>query len=130
MIPLSGRPELGAVLKKRVIVLQAVEHAEMDPSNPFECFVRALKADQKRVTELESGIVDVLQQLSTLELDRSHGVRDVVFTRGEVDHLLRTSYRLRELGAGVDTRDQPSDVAIEMVRCTDGSVVVFPAEAA
>lgn len=122
--------ELAIALKKRVIVLQAVEHAQMDPSNPFDCFVRALKADQKRVTELESGIADVLLRLSTLELDRSHGVRDVVFTRGEVDHLLRTSYRLRDLGAGVDTRDRPSDVAIEMVRSTDGSVVVFPAEAA
>lgn len=121
---------LAIALKKRVIVLQAVEHAQMDPTNPFESFVRALKADQQRVTELESGIATVLQRLSTIQLDRSHGVRDVVFTKGEVDKLLRTSYRLRELGAGAETGSRPSDVAIEIARSADGSVVVFPAIAA
>ncbi|WP_396908634.1 hypothetical protein [Mycolicibacterium sp.] len=119
--------ELAIALKKRVIVLQAVEHSQLDPSNPFEAFVGALKRDQQRVTELESGIAAVLQGLATLKLDRSHGVRDVVFSRGEVDQLLRTSYRLRELGAGVAAIDDKSDVAIEIVRDNDGSVVVLPA---
>lgn len=122
--------ELAINLKKRVIILQAVEHAQMDPSNPFESFVRALKADQKRVTDLESGIAALLQGLSMLQLDRSHGMRDVVFTASEVDTLLRTSYRLRELGEGVSADLRPSDVAIEIARSTDGSVVVFPAIAA
>jgi hypothetical protein len=121
---------LAIALKKRVIVLQAVEHAQMDPANPFESFVRALKADQQRVMELESGIAGVLLRLSTLQLDRSHGVRDVVFTKREVDKLLRTSYRLRELGVGVETGARPCNVAIEIARSADGSVVVFPALAA
>lgn len=43
---------LAIALKKRVIVLQAVEHAQMDLTNPFESFVRALKADQQRVTRV------------------------------------------------------------------------------
>jgi hypothetical protein len=102
----------------------------MDPTNPFESLVHALKADQQRVTELESGISTVLQRSSTLQLDRSHGVRDVIFTKGDVDKLLRTSYRLCELGVGIETGSRPSDVAIEIARNADGSVVVFPALAA
>ncbi|MFZ0831640.1 MAG: hypothetical protein WAM92_00880 [Mycobacterium sp.] len=121
---------LAIALKKRVIVLQAVEHAQMESSNPFENFVRALKADQKRVTDLESGIADVRRRLSTVQLDRSHGVRDVVFTRAEVDKLLQTSYRLRQLADGVDSGDRAADVAIEIAQSSDESVVVFPATAA
>jgi hypothetical protein len=119
--------ELAIALKKRVIVLQAVEQAQLNPANPFENFIGALKRDQKTVLELEAGIAGVLRQLSTLQLDRSHGVRDVVFSRGAVDDLLRAAYRLRELGNGLDAAERPADVAIEMVREDDGSVVVLPA---
>lgn len=117
---------LAIALKKRVNVLQAVEHAQMDSSNPFENFVRVLQSDQKRAIELESGITALLRKLSTLQLDRSHGVRDFVFSSGEVDELLRTSYKLRELGEGLDD-GAFGDVTIEMVREVDGSLVVFPA---
>lgn len=122
--------ELAIALKKRVIILQAVEHAQLDPSNPFEKFVGALRSDQKRVTELESGIAATLRQLSTIKLDRSRGLRDVVYTPAEVDTLLRASYQLRELGEGVSADNGPSDVAIEIARSADGSVLVFPAIAA
>lgn len=121
--------ELAIALKKRVLVLQAVEHAQMDTSNLFESFVQALKADQRRVDELEFGIAQVLSRLSALRLDRSHGVRDLMFSRGEVDTLLRTSHRLRELGQSVNVANPRSDVAIEMVRSVDGSLVVLPATA-
>lgn len=121
--------ELAIALKKRVLVLQAVEHAQMDESNPFESFVQTLKADQQRVTELESGIADVLQQLSSLRLTRARGVRDIMFTRNEVDALLNTSYRLRELAPAVGEGSRKSDVAIDIVRSMDGSVVVLPATA-
>jgi hypothetical protein len=121
--------ELAIALKKRVLVLQAVEHAQVDESNPFESFVQALRADQQRVLELESGIGDVLRRLSTLRLTRPRGVREIMFSRSEVDTLLSTSYRLRELASGVDDGARKSDVAIEIVRSADGSVVVLPATA-
>ncbi|WP_136246348.1 hypothetical protein [Mycobacterium intracellulare] len=121
--------ELAIALKKRVLVLQAVEHAQMDESNPFESFVQSLRADQHRVLELESGIADVLRRLSALKLTRPRGVREIMFTRSEVDTLLSTSYRLRELGNGLHEADQNSDVAIDIVRATDGSVMVLPATA-
>lgn len=119
--------ELAIALEKRVIVLQAVEHAQKDPSNPFERFVARLKADQERIIKLEFEIAAVRRALGMLQLDRSHGVRDAFFSAGAVDHLLRTSRRLRELGEGVDANRRQSDIAIEMARNADGSVVVFPA---
>lgn len=121
--------ELAIALKKRVLVLQAVEHAQIDESNPFERFVQALRADQQRVLELESAIGDVLRRLSTLKLIPSSGVLDIVFSRGEVDTLLGTSYRLRELASGVNGGGRNADTVIEIVRSADGSVVVLPATA-
>src|SRR4051812_28518409 len=43
-------------LKRRVIILQGVEAGQSEPDNPFENFVRSLKADQERVHELEARI--------------------------------------------------------------------------
>ncbi len=121
--------EMAVALKKRVIVLQAVEHGQKDPGNPFENFVRTLKDDQEQVIKLESEIAGLKRGLGRLRLDRSHGIRDGIgMTAGDVDHLLRTAYRLRdEFGEGTGPSVRQSDVAIEIARETDGSIVVFPA---
>lgn len=122
---------LAIALKRRVLVLQAVEHAQLEgASHPFKAFVRTLQDDERRVDELESGITSVLLRLSTLELKPSSGLRSLVWTQGDVDDLLRVAYRLRGLGDGVDHGARPSDVAIEIERSRDGSLVVFPAVAA
>jgi len=118
---------LAIALKRRVIILQAVEHAQMDSGNPFENFVRALKADQQRLDKLESEIASVLVRVSALELTRPHRLKDLVFTPGDVDRLLRASHRIHELGNGVEVNNRVSDVAIEIARSKDGSLVVFPA---
>ncbi|MFD8200463.1 hypothetical protein [Streptomyces sp. NPDC059701] len=120
---------LAVALKRRVIVLQAVEHAQTDSGNLFENFTRALKTDQQRLDTLESGIADVLQRLSVLELARPHSLRPV-FTTGEVDRLMRATNRIHRLGDGVVVDSRTTDVAIEMARDKEGSVVVFPALAA
>ena len=118
---------LAVALKRRVIVLQAVEHAQSDSGNLFENFVRALKADQQRLNKLESSIAVVLVRLSTLELARPRGLRSPVVTSGVVDRLLRTAYRIHALGDGVAVDSRATDVAIEIARNKDGSVVVLPA---
>jgi hypothetical protein len=118
---------LAIALKRRVIVLQAVEHAQLNPDNPFEKFTHTLKVDNQQIDELESRIRQVLRRLSCVELDRSHGLRDMIFTSGDVDKLLRASYRLRELDERVESTDRSSDVAIDIARNADDSVVVFPA---
>lgn len=128
-----GHLELAALavaLKRRVIVLQAVEHAQLNPGNPFQNFTRALRTDQQRLNKLESSIAGVLVRLSTLELARPRGLRSPVVTSGEVDRLLRTAYRIHALGDGVAVDSRATDVAIEIVRNRDGSVVVLPALAA
>ncbi|MGY5628399.1 hypothetical protein ACW7N6_05270 [Streptomyces sp. UC1A3] len=117
---------LAIALKRRVVVLQAVEHAQAAPGNLFENFTRALKRDQQRLDALESGLADVLVRLSTLELARPQGLRPV-FTHAEVDRLMRAAHRIRRLGDGVVVDSRPTDVAIEIARDEDGSVVVFPA---
>lgn len=121
---------LAVALKRRVIVLQAVEHAQIDPGNLFENFASALKADQQRLNKLESSIAVVLVRLSTLELARPRGLRSPVVTSGEVDRLLRTAYRIHALGDGVAVNSRATDVAIEIARNKDGSVVVLPARPA
>jgi hypothetical protein len=118
---------LAMALKRRVIILQAVELAQQDPGNPFENFMRALKADQQRIDQLESDIASVLVRVSALELARSHRLKDLVITPGDVDRLLRASHRIHELGNGVDVNNRVSDVAIEIARSRDGSLVVLPA---
>ncbi len=117
---------LAIALKRRVVVLQAVEHAQTCAGNPFENFTRALKRDQQRLDELESSIAAVLVRLSALELARPNGLRPV-FTTGEVERLLSAAHRIHKLGDGVSVNSRTTDVAIEIARDKDGSVVVFPA---
>jgi hypothetical protein len=117
---------LAVALKRRVVVLQAVEHAQSDPGNPFDYFIRALKRDQQSLAELESGIAGVLARLSKLELARPNGLIPV-FTTSEVDHLMRAAHLIHHLGDGVVVDSPSTDVAIEIAREKDGSLVVFPA---
>ncbi|MGW3744987.1 hypothetical protein ACWD62_31490 [Streptomyces sp. NPDC005146] len=117
---------LAIALKQRVIVLQAVEHAQSDPANLFENFARALKTDHQRLDTLQSSIAGVLARLSALELARPQSLRPV-FTTGEVDRLMRATHRIHKLGDGAMVDSRATDVAIEIARDKDGSVVVFPA---
>ncbi|MFJ6147270.1 hypothetical protein ACIQH7_27105 [Streptomyces anulatus] len=117
---------LAVALKRRVVVLQAVEHAQNNPGNVFESFTRELKRDQQGLDELESGIAGVLLRLSALELARPNGLRPV-FTPGEVDRLMRAAHRINRLGENVTVNSRATDVTIEIARNRDGSVVVFPA---
>ncbi|MGV9953942.1 hypothetical protein ACWDU0_18910 [Streptomyces cellulosae] len=116
---------LAIALKWLVNVLQAVERAQSEPDNLFENFARALKDDEQRLEELEKGIAGVLLRLSTVQLARPSSKRPVL--PSEVDRLLRSAYQLRSLGDGVALNGRPTDVAIEIARDRDGSVVVFPA---
>ncbi|MFG3301878.1 hypothetical protein [Micromonospora chersina] len=122
---------LAIALKRRVLVLQAVEHAQLvETDNPFKSFIGTLRDDERRVDELESGINSVLLRLSTLELKRTGGFRSIMFTPGEVDDLLKAAYRLRAFGDDLNVGIHQADVAIEIERSSDGSLVVFPPVAA
>ncbi|MGA5541266.1 hypothetical protein ACPCIR_05380 [Mycobacterium sp. NPDC051198] len=118
---------LAIALRRRVLVLQAVEHSQLDEANPLENFMSALKADSERVDELEAGIAEVLDTLSHRQLTSSRKIVDVMVSSGEVNRLLTASYRLRSLGGGDETSRQASDVAIDIARHKDGSLLVLPA---
>lgn len=121
---------LAIALKRRVLVLQAVEHAQQDTENPFRSFVSALREDERRVNKLEADINSVLHRLSTLELRRGGGFRSPLFTLGEVDNLLNAAHRLRSLDADVQLSSSHDEIAIEIERDKDGCLVVYPATAA
>lgn len=121
---------LAIALKRRVLVLQAVEHAQLDTDNPFKAFLSELRSDEQRLNDLESSINSVLLRLSSLELKRPSGLlKKVHYAPSEVDKLLTAAYRLKGLSNGLDSVGSHADVAIEIERGHDGSVVVFPAEA-
>jgi hypothetical protein len=120
---------LAIALKRRVVVLQGVEAGQSDPDNPFENFVRSLKADQQRIDELEGRIATVLLRLSALELRTPKRLIDKVMTRKQVDGLLETSYRVRALGDGVGAAAPKADMVIEIEKHSDGTLLVLPAHA-
>lgn len=122
--------DLAIALKRRVIILQAVAQAQQDTENTFENFTDALKLDSQNLSQLIGDLDDFRLRLSSLQLDRSHGFRDFTFSSGAVDKLLHTSQRLREIGHQVSRPLGRDDVAIEMVRKADGSVLVLPPVAA
>lgn len=122
---------LAIALKRRVLVLQAVEHAQLDGTgNPFKSFLSELRSDEQRLNDLESSINGVLLRLSSLELKRPSGLlKKVHYAPSDVDKLLTAAYRLRGLSNGLDSVGSHADVVIEIEQGRDGSVVVFPAEA-
>jgi hypothetical protein len=121
---------LAVALKRRVIVLQGVEAGQSDPGNPFENFVRSLKADQQRIDGLEARIANVLLRLSSLELRSPQRLRDKVMTRGQVDGLLEAAYRLRALADGIAPAAPAGEVVIEIEKHNDGTLLVLPARTA
>ena len=121
---------LAIALKRRIVVLQAVEHAQMDETdNPFKSFASTLNADARSLDKLESGINSVLYRLSTLELkSNNRGFKKLAVSQKDVDSLLEMVYRLRSFESDINSENSRADVAIEIERKVDGSVVVFPAE--
>lgn len=120
---------LAIALKRRVVVLQGVEAGQSDPDNPFENFVRSLRADHQRIDELEARVDNVLLRLSALELRSPQRLIDKLLTRGQVDDLLETSYRLRAVGDGVAAAAPTAEVVIEIEKHSDGTLLVLPARA-
>lgn len=114
-------------MKRRTLVLQAVEHAQLSQSNPFERFLQTLEVEQREIDALDGRMRKVLLHLSSLRLDRSHGIRDFVFSSGDVDKLINTGENLRQLGDLATLPAHRPDVTIEIAQEQDGSVTVFPA---
>lgn len=120
---------LAIALKRRINVIQAVEHSQSDEGNVFESFTRALTSDQKSLDILESGISRLLVRISDLEVVRPQGLRAPVFTNVQVDRLLSAASRIRNLAASIPGSSAASDVEISIIRDRKGAVSVLPAAA-
>lgn len=120
---------LAIALKRRVLVLQAVEHSQIDPHNPFQNFIRTLAADSKRIDELEFSLNEVLLGVSRVKLTSSRRIMNMMVTSGEVNTVLNASYRIRDIGDDVETSSHASDVVIEIARNAKGDLHVLPARA-
>ncbi|WP_338836928.1 hypothetical protein [Gordonia polyisoprenivorans] len=114
-------------MKRRTLVLQAVEHAQLSQSNPFERFLQTLEVEQRDIDALDGRMRKALLHLSSIRLDRAHGIRDFVFTSGDVDKLINTGENLHQLGDLATLPAHRPDVTIEIAQEQDGSVTVFPA---
>lgn len=120
---------LAIALKRRVVVLQGVEVGQSNEDNPFENFVRSLRDDQQRISDLEGRVENVLLRLSALELRSPKRFIDKMMTRKQVDSLLDTSYRLRALAPANSATSPSADVVIEIEKHSDGTLLVLPARA-
>jgi hypothetical protein len=118
---------LAILLRRRLLLLQAVEAAQQNAGNELETFMKSLKADQDSIDRLDRGIAEVLKTLSELQLERTHRWNDMIFTSQEVDSLLRRIRRVRAVGDGIALSRPAADLAIEIVEKIDGTLVVFPA---
>lgn len=122
---------LTIALKRRVAVLQAVEHAQDAPKVKFVRFTNALRQEQRAIDDLETLLGGILGDLSTLRILPPSRKVDQVLTRGEVNKLLAWPGRLRELaveespvlhGAG-------GDLELGFIQQANGDLRALPIQA-
>ncbi|WP_435589769.1 hypothetical protein [Micromonospora aurantiaca (nom. illeg.)] len=122
---------LAIATKRRVAVLQAVEHAQKSPELNFRRFTTMLQDEQRSVDELQDEMHALLAGLAELRLRApSKSFTDRLLTQGEVNNLLAWPGRLRQLAAeeSVAVSELP-DVEIGLVERENGKVLVLPARA-
>jgi len=113
-------------MKRRVAVLQAVEHAQQAPELTLPRFASVLRSEQETVDDLERQLSSFLTALARVPLRPSDRTIDKLVTRGEVRDLLAWSPRLRELAeTETSATNAPGDLEIAMIRQTDGKVRVL-----
>lgn len=113
-------------MKRRVAVLQAAEHTQLNPDLTLGRFVSKLVGDVRAVDDLEQRLTGLLEQLASLPLKPPNKVHEVMFGRGEVRRLLEWSPRLQRLAQ--QERPQtttPGDVELALVVSSDGSARVL-----
>ena len=122
---------LALAMKRRVVVLQAVEHAQNAPGKTFLRFTSMMEREQHDLDELETGLSMLLLDISHLRLrSPSRFIHQLMF-RGEVNDLLEWPGRLRELATQESSKlGAPApNVEIGLIRQLDGQVRVFPLSA-
>lgn len=123
---------LAIALKRRVAVLQAVDHAQRSPEKAFQRFTQMLDREQQSVDELEADLSSLLDAISRVRFLSPRRFVDKLMTRGEVDDLLKWPNRLRLLAESEAATGETvaRELEITMVKHQDGRVRVLPLSAA
>jgi len=112
--------------KRRVAVLQAVEHAQQAPELTFSRFASKLRAEHETVNDLERELIAFLTSLARVQIRPPDGRIDKIMMRGEVRDLLKWPTMLHELAesesAAYRDGDSHSDLEMAMIRYADGRV--------
>jgi hypothetical protein len=118
---------LAIAMKRRVAVLQAVEHAQKSPDKTFVRFTAMLKDEQATVDEVETTLRALLTDLADLRLRAPNKQLYLLLTRGEANDLLKWPGRLRELAAEESVpAAELTDIEVSLVHHRDGKLRVLP----
>ena len=122
---------LALAMKRRVVVLQAVEHAQRAPDKTFPRFTSMMQREHVHLDALESELATLLLDISHLRLRSPSRRVDKFMTRGEVNDLLRWPGRLRELAEQESSEVSVAapNVEIGLIRQLDGRIRVLPMSA-
>jgi hypothetical protein len=88
---------LAIAAKRRIMVLQAVEHAQINQGLSLKRFLAEIEREATALDELETGLIDVLTRLSELPIRVGSGIRDRILLSKDADELLKWPERLRDL---------------------------------
>ena len=79
------------------MVLQAVEHAQINQGLSLKRFLAEIEREATALDELEASLTDLLTRLSELPIRVGGGIRDRILLSKDADELLKWPERLREL---------------------------------
>ncbi|KRE63559.1 hypothetical protein [Nostocoides sp. Soil756] len=113
--------------KRRIAVLQAVEHAQQGHEMTLPRFMSVLRTEQEAVDDLERQLASFLLSLARVQIQPPERFIDNLMTRGEVRDLLKWPTRLRELAESESPSiaGKEQDLEIAMVRDREGRVRVL-----
>lgn len=117
---------LAIASKRRAMVLQAVEHAQINANLSLKRFLAEIKREAAGLEKLESDLMELLTRVSELRIRPGAGIKHKVMLPREVEDLLRWPERLRE----VRNRESPrvhaaGSVEVGIVVAPDGSARIL-----
>src|SRR5689334_4862391 len=89
---------LAIAAKRRLMVLQAVEHAQINPGLSLKRFLAEIEREAMALDELEASLIDLLTRPSELPIRTGGGIFDRLhLSADDADELLKWPERLRDL---------------------------------
>lgn len=88
---------LAIAAKRRSMVLQAVEHAQLNQAMSLRRFLAEIEREAMALDELEASLIDLLTRLSELPIRVGSGIRGRILLSSDADELLKWPERLRDL---------------------------------